>query len=58
MGCLITNKCRHGAEELQEDAPVPHPVKLRDMILPPRNIRRRKLSASISNFQDYLTRFR
>jgi len=43
-------------EELQEDAVLPHPVKLRDMIL------RNKLGpqeAQVLNqeFQDYLTRF-
>jgi hypothetical protein len=43
-------------EELQEDAVLPHPVKLRDMIL------RNKLGpqdAQLLNheFQDYLTRF-
>ena len=43
-------------EELQEDALLPHPVKLRDMIL------RRQLGpqdAQLLNqeFQDYLTRF-
>lgn len=43
-------------EELQEDAVLPHPVKLRDMIL------RTKLDAPDAqllnhDFQDYLTRF-
>lgn len=43
-------------EELQEDAMLPHPVKLRDMIL------RTKLDAQHAqmlnhDFQDYLTRF-
>lgn len=43
-------------EELQEDALLPHPVKLRDMIL------RTKLDVSEAqllnhDFQDYLTRF-
>jgi hypothetical protein len=43
-------------EELQEDALLPHPVKLRDMIL------RTKLDAHDAqllnhDFQDYLTRF-
>lgn len=43
-------------EELQEDALLPHPVKLRDMIL------RTKLDANGAqllnhDFQDYLTRF-
>ncbi|PYT97063.1 MAG: hypothetical protein DMG38_21415 [Acidobacteria bacterium] len=43
-------------EELQEDAMLPHPVKLRDMIL------RTKLEANEAqvlnhDFQDYLARF-
>ncbi|HEX8764295.1 MAG TPA: hypothetical protein VF740_04005 [Candidatus Acidoferrum sp.] len=43
-------------EELQEDALLPHPVKLRDMIL------RTQLDANQAqllnrDFQDYLTRF-
>jgi hypothetical protein len=43
-------------EELQEDALLPHPVKLRDMIL------RTKLDAQDAqvlnhDFQEYLTRF-
>lgn len=43
-------------EELQEDALLPHPVKLRDMIL------RRQLGAQDAQllnqeFQDYLARF-
>jgi len=43
-------------EELQEDALLPHPVKLRDMIL------RTKLDAQEAqalnhDFQDYLSRF-
>ena len=43
-------------EELQEDALLPHPVKLRDMILrtehPPAEAQRLN-----QEFQDYLTRF-
>ena len=43
-------------EELQEDALLPHPVKLRDMILrtehPPEEAQRLN-----QEFQDYLTRF-
>jgi hypothetical protein len=43
-------------EELQEDALLPHPVKLRDMILRvqlgPQDAQRMN-----SEFQDYLTRF-
>ena len=47
---------RQALEELQEDALLPHPVKLRDMIL------RNQLGpqdAQLLNheFQDYLTRF-
>jgi len=38
-------------EELQEDALLPHPVKLRDMIL------RTKLGPTEAQFQIYLTRF-
>jgi hypothetical protein len=43
-------------EELQEDALLPHPVKLRDMIL---RIQLGPQDAQIMNaeFQDYLTRF-
>ncbi len=47
---------RIALEELQEDALLPHPVKLRDMIL------RTKLDAQDAqvlnhDFQEYLTRF-
>ncbi|HEX4542947.1 MAG TPA: hypothetical protein VH114_07250 [Candidatus Acidoferrum sp.] len=47
---------RIALEELQEDALLPHPVKLRDMIL------RTKLGAQDAqllnhDFQEYLTRF-
>jgi hypothetical protein len=43
-------------EELQEDAVLPHPVKLRDMIL---RVQLGPQEAQIMNaeFQDYLTRF-
>jgi hypothetical protein len=43
-------------EELQEDALLPHPVKLRDMIL---RIQLGPQDAQLMNseFQDYLTRF-
>jgi hypothetical protein len=43
-------------EELQEDALLPHPVKLRDMIL---RIKLGPQDAQLLNhdFQDYLTRF-
>lgn len=43
-------------EELQEDALLPHPVKLRDMIL--RNqLGPREAQMLNSEFQEYLTRF-
>ena len=47
---------RTALEELQEDALLPHPVKLRDMIL---RIQLDPQNAQILNhdFQDYLTRF-
>jgi hypothetical protein len=43
-------------EELQEDALLPHPVKLRDMIL---RVQLGPAEAQVMNadFQDYLTRF-
>jgi hypothetical protein len=43
-------------DELQEDALLPHPVKLRDMIL---RIQLGPKEAQVMNqeFQDYLTRF-
>ncbi len=43
-------------EELQEDALLPHPVKLRDMIM---RIKLQPIEAQALNqeFQDYLTRF-
>ncbi|HVS74380.1 MAG TPA: hypothetical protein VHE23_03055 [Candidatus Acidoferrales bacterium] len=43
-------------EELQDDALLPHPVKLRDMIL---RTRLQAAEAQLINreFQDYLTRF-
>jgi hypothetical protein len=43
-------------EELQEDALLPHPVKLRDMIL---RVQLGPQEAQLMNseFQDYLTRF-
>jgi hypothetical protein len=47
---------RTALEELQEDALLPHPVKLRDMIL---RIKLQPQEAQVMNqeFQDYLTRF-
>jgi len=43
-------------EELQEDALLPHPVKLRDMIL--RTVHDPKEAQELNQeFQDYLTRF-
>ncbi len=55
-GTMYHYDARTALEELQEDALLPHPVKLRDMIL------RTKLGpqeAQLMNheFQDYLTRF-
>ena len=43
-------------EELQEDALLPHPVKLRDMILRVQ-LGPREAQAMNAEFQDYLTRF-
>ncbi len=47
---------RIALEELQEDALLPHPVKLRDMIL---RVQLGPQEAQLMNseFQDYLTRF-
>ncbi len=55
-GVMYHYDAKTALEELQEDALLPHPVKLRDMIL------RTKLGpqdAQLLNheFQDYLTRF-
>jgi ABC-type nitrate/sulfonate/bicarbonate transport system ATPase subunit len=47
---------RQALEELQEDALLPHPVKLRDMIL--RNqLGPQEAQRLNSEFQEYLTRF-
>jgi hypothetical protein len=47
---------RTALEELQEDALLPHPVKLRDMIL--RNqLGPKEAQGMNQEFQDYLTRF-
>jgi len=43
-------------EELQEDALLPHPVKLRDMILRVQ-LGAQEAQRMNSEFQDYLTRF-
>ncbi len=43
-------------EELQEDALLPHPVKLRDMILRIQ-LGPKEAQAMNQEFQDYLTRF-
>lgn len=43
-------------EELQEDAILPHPVKLRDMILRIK-LQPNEAQAMNQEFQDYLTRF-
>jgi hypothetical protein len=47
---------RTALEELQEDAQLPHPVKLRDMIM---RIKLQPVEAQAMNqeFQDYLNRF-
>ena len=47
---------KQALEELQEDALLPHPVKLRDMIL--RNqLGPQEAQTLNQEFQDYLTRF-
>jgi ABC-type nitrate/sulfonate/bicarbonate transport system ATPase subunit len=47
---------KQALEELQEDALLPHPVKLRDMIL--RNqLGPQEAQTLNSEFQEYLTRF-
>jgi hypothetical protein len=43
-------------EELQEDALLPHPVKLRDMIMRIK-LGPQEAQAMNAEFQDYLTRF-
>ncbi len=43
-------------EELKEDALLPHPVKLRDMILRVK-LAPQEAQAMNAEFQDYLTRF-
>jgi hypothetical protein len=43
-------------EELQEDALLPHPVKLRDMIMRVK-LQPNEAQAMNQEFQDYLTRF-
>jgi hypothetical protein len=47
---------RTALEELQEDALLPHPVKLRDMILRTQ-LGPQDAQALNHDFQDYLTRF-
>jgi hypothetical protein len=47
---------RTALEELQEDALLPHPVKLRDMILRIQ-LGPQEAQALNQEFQDYLTRF-
>jgi len=47
---------RTALEELQEDALLPHPVKLRDMILRTQ-LGPQDAKALNHDFQDYLTRF-
>jgi hypothetical protein len=47
---------RTALEELQEDALLPHPVKLRDMILRTQ-LGPKEAQVMNQEFQDYLTRF-
>jgi hypothetical protein len=47
---------KQALEELQEDAPLPHPVKLRDMILRTQ-LGPHEAKALNQEFQTYLTRF-
>jgi hypothetical protein len=47
---------RTALEELQEDALLPHPVKLRDMILRIK-LQPKEAQAMNQEFQDYLNRF-
>jgi hypothetical protein len=47
---------RTALEELQEDALLPHPVRLRDMILRIQ-LGPKEAQAMNQEFQDYLTRF-
>ena len=47
---------RTALEELQEDALLPHPVKLRDMILRVK-LGPKEAQSMNQEFQDYLTRF-
>ena len=47
---------RTALEELQEDALLPHPVKLRDMILRVQ-LGPKEAQSMNQEFQDYLTRF-
>ena len=59
--CLVGGSMYHydaniALEELQEDALLPHPVKLRDMIL--RTLLGPEQAKDLNHeFQDYLTRF-
>jgi hypothetical protein len=55
-GSMYHYDAKTALEELQEDALLPHPVKLRDMIL---RVQLGPQEAQLMNseFQDYLTRF-
>jgi hypothetical protein len=55
-GSMYHYDAKIALEELQEDAQLPHPVKLRDMIL---RIQLGPQDAQLMNseFQEYLTRF-
>jgi hypothetical protein len=55
-GAMYHYDARTALEELQEDALLPHPVKLRDMILRTK-LGPQEAQAMNSEFQDYLTRF-
>jgi hypothetical protein len=55
-GCMYHYDAAIALEELQEDSVLPHPVKLRDMIL---RIKLGPQEAQVMNqeFQEYLSRF-
>jgi hypothetical protein len=55
-GTMYHYDARTALEELQEDALLPHPVKLRDMILRVQ-LGPQEAQSMNQEFQDYLTRF-
>jgi hypothetical protein len=55
-GAMYHYDAKIALEELQEDALLPHPVKLRDMILRIQ-LGPQEAQAMNQEFQDYLTRF-